>query len=168
MQHSANASYLWVWQSLFCALCWGVGNTTYGMNVSQIVFWGASFTAPAALLLLMTIRLTQMCLAWRRNEKWLSIAKSNYWRLSKLESLNDEFQTKAKEANYHFDWSTFTLVVLTQGVPPFIGLILVGETYRLAVLAGINQGVITVMFGSTTFLTAIVFYLYLNEVISIS
>ena len=58
-------------------------------------------------------------------------------------------------------------MVLTQGVPPFLGLILVGETYRLAVLAGINQGVITVMFGSTTFLTAIVFYLYLNEVISI-
>ena len=57
--------------------------------------------------------------------------------------------------------------MLTQGVPPFIGLILVGETYRLAVLAGINQGVITVMFGSTTFLTAFVFYMYLNEVISL-
>ena len=47
------------------------------------------------------------------------------------------------------------------------GLILVGETFRLALLAGINQGIITVLFGLTSFWTAIVFYFYLGEVISL-
>ena len=70
------------------------------------------------------------------------------------------------EQQYFFDWKTLFLVFFAQGIPTFLGLTLVGITFKFALMAKINQGVITVMLGVTSILTAIVFYCKLGEVLS--
>ena len=108
--------------------------------------------------------------ASKNGEKWFDKKKSGYWRQKTTGSPRAQpaatGSDEVSDEEYEFDWCTFLTVLITQGMPPFAGMIIVGQAFKLAFMAQINQGCITVMFGLGSILVAITFYFGLGQTIS--
>ena len=116
------------------------------------------------------MRLYQIRETWKNNETYFDKSKSGYYRPARANNPSAVGAAaegeSAKGEEHEFDWKTAVIVLITQGMTPISSMMVVGQAFKLAFLAQINQGCITVMFGMGSILMAIVFYFGFGQTIS--
>ena len=140
---------------LVSTLCWGTGNTIFGICVTENSFVGTVYTKPGALFILIIVRMLQVFKTWYKKESWTDKKTSGYYTLRP--TLEGPY-AYADEDQYSFNWGALAKVVITQALPPLAGVFIVGEVFRLALLGHLNQGCTTVLFGLTSVWISILFY----------
>jgi Ca2+/Na+ antiporter len=127
----------------------GLGNTIFGINLTQKGAWGPVFTGPAGFIVLFLYRLYTFFKVKCSTGHWIDKKDSNFY-----DPDTDKFRCKS-------------LVPLTfMWFPPIIALIIVTYAFKFAKESGINQGVIPCLFSLTTVYTVIIFYFKFDEKIS--
>ena len=76
---------------MLSGLTFGLGNTVFGINCSQLGFWGSTYPGPIACLILLSNRLIQMCRNKFRSGSFIDYEHSNYW--TKVEDSSSSYDS---------------------------------------------------------------------------
>ena len=78
----AKPSRVWILFALGAGAFYGLGNTVYGIHLSQYGLWGTGFVGPIVFILMMGYRIFLACQQKSSNGKFIDYENSNYWRRS--------------------------------------------------------------------------------------
>ena len=75
-----TSSRAWIVLSMAAGLCFGLGNTVFGLYCAHQGIWGAAFTGPLALLLTLSYRMIEAFYIKSKTGHFIDKANSNYWK----------------------------------------------------------------------------------------